>query len=350
MARVRLTQRMRRDRRGAEAEPPYPGTVNQPNRQFKPADLYDDYEETLDHPIPDMRHEWQDEERDEIGFGIPEAPTVASVRVAANKAVRIAILLLGDKVDEQTVEAQATDLMALPGDVMDRTLARYAKTQSLYAQDEDEDAEADEDKEASEKTAESADEPKTADVEDEPKTADVEDDDKKVAEDARKAADEAKKVAEEAERVAQEAETKMKTADTEDADDKTASEKTAEDGGEEDSSKTAEDDGDGDENADADEEGKEAAVHQAGDFDVELGPVAESLEADPEADAQLASLFDGGVPADLPEPGKGQKEASAKKGISRLGGQPKVASGDGGGVADISQIWGDTPDVSDVFR
>ena len=63
-------------------------------------DEYHTFEQQVNHELPDMRHEWKDDERDDIGFGVaepwgesPKVPTVASVRVAANKAVRIAVLL-----------------------------------------------------------------------------------------------------------------------------------------------------------------------------------------------------------------------------------------------------------------
>ena len=130
--RKRLTAR----RRESVENPtiPYPGSVNQPDRKFKTREEYDNYVETLNHPTPDMRSEWQDNPRDGIGFGIPKESTlsVASVRVAANKAVRIAVLLLGEKVSDEVIEAQARDLMSMKGEYMDATLARFAETQELY--------------------------------------------------------------------------------------------------------------------------------------------------------------------------------------------------------------------------
>jgi len=85
MSRVRLTHR----RQSADMSVPYPGNVNQPDRRDPDWDQYHTFEQTVNHELPDMRHEWKDDSRDDIGFGIPEAnpPTVASVRVAANKAV-----------------------------------------------------------------------------------------------------------------------------------------------------------------------------------------------------------------------------------------------------------------------
>ena len=136
MSRVRLTQR-----NAADMSIPYPGNVNQPDRKDPSFDQYHTFEQQVNHELPDMRHEWKDNPRDDVGFGVPDAtpPTVASVRIAANKAVRIAVLLLGEKVEDEVVEAQARDLMAMSGDAMDRTLSRFADTQKLYAEDKEED-------------------------------------------------------------------------------------------------------------------------------------------------------------------------------------------------------------------
>jgi len=146
--RVRLTKRM-----AADGSIPYPGNVNQPGRTDPAWDEYHTFEQQVNHELPDMRTEWKDDSRDDVGFGIPEAnpPTVASVRVAANKAVRIAVLLLGEKVADSVIEAQARDFMSLTQESMDRTLDRFAKTQKLYA-DEDE-GEEEEEKEAKSKKA-----------------------------------------------------------------------------------------------------------------------------------------------------------------------------------------------------
>jgi len=170
MARNRLTARMR-DHRAVEDDIPYPGTVNQPDRKFKRRDQYDNYVETINHPLPDMRHEWKDNPRDEIGFGIPKESSlsVASVRVAANKAVRIAVLLLGEKVEDEVIEAQARDLMGMRPDSMDRTLERFAASEKLYkAEDKEDEAGEDEEKKASD-DADADDEKKEAAESDEKK-------------------------------------------------------------------------------------------------------------------------------------------------------------------------------------
>jgi hypothetical protein len=83
-------------------------------------------------------------------------------------------------------------------------------------------------------------------------------------------------------------------------------------------------------------------------MDIQLSPVVAD-EVNLEGDTRLAGLFDDNIPAELPEPGAGQREASEKKGIKSIGGaQPKVAST--GESKDVSSIWKDAPDVSDVFN
>ena len=142
MKRVRLTSR----NYSAAGQEPYPGNVNQPDRKDPAWDGYHTFEQSINHELPDMDHDWQNDTRDDIGYGIPEpwgkSPTVASVTLAANKAVRVAVLLLGEKVDDEVIEAQARDLMAMSQVALDATIQRFADTQDLYeSEDEDEDEE-----------------------------------------------------------------------------------------------------------------------------------------------------------------------------------------------------------------
>ena len=69
MSRIRITARNQR----AADQTPYPGNVNQPDRKDPAWDQYHTFEQTVNHELPDMRHQWQDDSRDEIGYGIPEA-------------------------------------------------------------------------------------------------------------------------------------------------------------------------------------------------------------------------------------------------------------------------------------
>ena len=325
--RVRLTER--RNREAVDGSIPYPGNVNQPDRQFKQHDQYDNWEEVVNHPLPDMRHDWKNDERDDIGYGVPEpwgqspgAPTVASVRVAANKAVKLAYFLLGNKVAEEIIEDQANDFMLLGPEAIDRTLARFADTGELYAEDEGDDEDEDESEEGESKEAAE----KKAEDEDAAEAEEGEHKDAAEAESAESEEGESKEAAEE----------KAEDEDeSEEGESKEAAEKKAED---------EDDDDDGDDEGEGDS--KEASAEPAG-MDIELGPAASGEE--PEADERLASLFDDDIPEELPEPGAGQREASEKKGVKTLGGQPRVA-GNGGESQDISSIWDDAPDVSEVFR
>lgn len=309
--RVRLTAR---DREAVDGSIPYPGNVNQPDRQFKTDDQYSNYEHTLNHPTPDMRHEWKDDERDEIGFGIPEAwgsnVTASTVRVAANKAVKLSYLLLGNKVAEEVIEDQANDFMLLGPEALDRSLGRFASTGELYAEDdEDDDDDSEEDsKEASEETKVAEEDSK---------------EDSKEEEDTKEASEEDAKVAEE--------DSKEDSKEEDEEDTKEASEE---------DTKVAEEDSDDDDSEE--EESKEASSS----MDIEL--TSSEPEGEVEPDERLAGLFDDDIPAELPEPGAG-REASEKAGIKSLGGQPRVA-GDGGDAKDISSIWQSAPDVSEIFN
>jgi hypothetical protein len=98
-----------------------------------------------------------DESQDhETGFGIPESstPTVASIRAAASKAVKLAVLLLGDKVSEDVIEEQARDFMNLGPEVLEGSLKRFSETEEMYAtedkKDKKEEKDADEDEDADE--------------------------------------------------------------------------------------------------------------------------------------------------------------------------------------------------------
>lgn len=139
MSRVRIPQR---SRRAVDDSIQYPGNVNQPDRKFKKWDQYHTFKQTVNHELPDMRHEWQDDSRDEIGFGKPEPwgtePTIPQVKMAADRAVKLSCLLLGSKVDEAIILRQANEFMALGPKGLERSLIRFAKTQKLYAAENDE--------------------------------------------------------------------------------------------------------------------------------------------------------------------------------------------------------------------
>lgn len=387
--RIRLTQK---SRQAVENSPPFPGDVGNEGRPYKRRDQYDNWQEVVNHPLPDMRTEWKNNPRDEIGFGIPDAnpPTVASVKLAASKRVRLSVLLLGDKCPEEVIEDQARDFFALGEEVVDRTLARFSDTQELYKQakkDEEEDDEeddqdeaADEDddkkaseteateaesevKEASEETEEKTEEPKEAAEEtpDKPEEKEASEEDKfetdvqvRLAElkSAKDAEDHKAKVEARAqELLAQEATEEPKEA-TEDKteepakESKEAEEKTA------DEPKEASEDKTEDESKEAAKEQSEEPEKQAnmGEMDIELTTaMPDEPVADTAMDAKLAQLFDSPQTEEKSEESANKVEASEKQGVKTLGGQPKVASS-GDKPADLSQLWKTAPDVSEAFK
>ena len=378
--RIRLTDRRRQ---AVDGTIPYPGTVNQPDRQFKQQAQYDNWKEVINHPLPDMRTEWKENPRDDIGFGIPKAggdtqPTVASVHVAADKAVRASVLLLGEKVAESIIEEQARDFMLMGGEALDRTLTRFSGTQELYAGDDE-----DEDDDAKEAADDSDDEEVTEAADD----SDDEEDAKEASTELAVAASGAPVVipAQPAESTGSQ-EGKQKGASAEDKFAADVQAKIAELKATEDARsanleaynrkvmEAAKQQFAGD-SKEEDDNSKEATVatpapavaapvaQTAGDIqfervagpnemDIELTASMDSeIRPDSNADAMLASLFDDGTPTELPEPGMGRREASVKQGITSLGGQPKVASAHfASGQADISSIWDSAPDVSEIFN
>ena len=328
MKRVRLT------RKAADGSIPYPGNVNQPGRTDPAWDQYHTFEQQVNHELPDMRHEWKEDERDEIGFGVQEsvknpgaapigeakgtpAPTMASVRVAANKAVKLAVLLLGEKVPEKVIEQQARDFLHLGSEAMDRTIARFANTQKFYAEDEDvtsSKALAEQNKAV----------PPAIQTPANPQEADKAASEKKAEEKVVEAAAAPKKAVEAPAPVVEEKEAKSKKAEEVAPVAPVAPV----------------------------EEKKEAAKKtSATDMDIELQGAEEEMAPDPEADAKLASLFKADeVPAEDEEAKPVEAKTTAKKaGVTRLGGQPKVAA-EGGEQTDLSSLWASAPDVNELFK
>ena len=99
MARIRLTTRVAAlkrkkvaalKRRKAESQKDglFPGDVGNMERSknYHDIDEYDNFEQTVNHELPDMRHEWKDNPREETGHGIPK---MAKVYMAAKKATKL---------------------------------------------------------------------------------------------------------------------------------------------------------------------------------------------------------------------------------------------------------------------
>jgi hypothetical protein len=290
--RIRLTD----SRRRASDDTPYSGTVNQ-DRKFVESDKYNTFEQTVNYELPDMRTDWRNDSRDEIGFPIAEEhPQVgiedegqkiasySQLRQAASKAVKLSMLLLGNKVPDKMIEAQAQDFMRLGSEAIERSLDRFAKTEEMYAAEEDED-------------------------------------DKEETPVAKKGAEEDDK---------EEAPKAKKSSDDEDEDDETFAKKGM-----------VELDIDMTAGEEEDEEGDAAAQKV-------LSSLFEEVKRQG-AKSSKASDEDAEDEAKEEEPKARSASASAKaRGAQKLGGQPRVAS-ENMSVNDISKIWGTTPDVSDLF-
>lgn len=296
--RQRLTTRMRG---AADNSIPYPGNVNQPNRQDPAAEQYHTFEPSVEnHELQDLRHDWKNDTRDDIGFG---KPTVASVRVAANKAVRIAVLLLGEKAPEDVIEEQARDMMSMSHTAMDRTLARFAATQKFYA--------ADEAPKAVETPAADPKEASKALINKEPVTA---------APEVAPVAPVAPAVTEEPKAAAEAPKAEVAPVKEE----KAASKKAADEPKQDEAEVVA-----------ADEKDLDIELQSAMDDSAEIGD-----------DGKLAGLFASQDDADAQEL---PREASKKAGIKKLGGQPRQFTA-AEAAQNIGCIWNDAPDVSEAFR
>lgn len=129
--RERLTKRVAeiRNRKAVDIKDGlFPGDVGNPERakNYKKMDQYHSFEHTLNHEIPDMRHEWKENPREESGHGIPR---MAKVYIAAKKATKLAMMLLGDDANEKTLELQARDFMRMGGKALSASINRWAEIQ-----------------------------------------------------------------------------------------------------------------------------------------------------------------------------------------------------------------------------
>lgn len=376
MQRKRLTRRNAADDKTA-----YPGSVNQ-TRQDPDRAKYHTFEHTVNHELPDMRHEWKNDQRNDIGFGIP---TVASIRSAASKAVKLAVLLLGDKVAEHVIEAQARSFMKLGPKALNASLLRFAESETLYAGEEVEEEVKAADEEVKEpvakapvaavaKKAEQTD-ACTADqnapnpaVPDQPVISKKAEDvpvvpapvaaavvapvvpeakpaTKPVAAVAKKAEDE--KVEEE-----------VKASDDEDvAEEIEAMDELLAGDDEEEEVEASDDDEEEMEASDDEEEVKAPVAKQSkvAELDVQMsGDEMDETEMSAEDEKALASLYADDEMADDEEKPVAKKTASkgvqAKKGVKKLGGQPKIAASNVTASDSLDNLWQSAPDVSKIFE
>ena len=126
MARIRLTQRMAAKNRVAdEATPETPIDLGKERKYHKP-DEYHTFEPSLNHWIPDMRHEWKDNPREETGHGIPKVAGMAGLYILAKRAAKLASILLGEDATDEQLEAQTNDFMRMGGKALSASLKRVS--------------------------------------------------------------------------------------------------------------------------------------------------------------------------------------------------------------------------------
>ncbi len=126
--RIRLTQRMAaRNRQADSATPETPIDLGK-NRPYHDIDEYHTFEPSLNHWIPDKRHEWKEDKHDATGFGIPK---MTKVYMAAKKATKLAMIMLGEDAPEEALERQARDNMRMGDKALTATLERWTEYHSV---------------------------------------------------------------------------------------------------------------------------------------------------------------------------------------------------------------------------
>ena len=124
MERIRLTQRMAARNRKADSAEPATSIDLGKNRTYHKIDEYHTFEPSLNHWEPDMRHEWKEDKHDETGFGVPK---MAKVYMAAKKATKLAMMLLGETADEGRLEQQARAFMRMGDKALTASIERWAE-------------------------------------------------------------------------------------------------------------------------------------------------------------------------------------------------------------------------------
>ena len=123
MNRVRLTKRASRSRVADSATPQTAIDLGK-NRTYHEIDEYHTFEQSVNHELPDMRHDWKNNPREETGHGIPK---IAKVYMAAKKATKLASLFLGNNASAELVEKQARAFMRMGDKALTASLNLYAE-------------------------------------------------------------------------------------------------------------------------------------------------------------------------------------------------------------------------------
>jgi len=309
MSRMRLT---RRTKFAADDTTPFSGDVGNEDRKDPKSDKYHTFVHTKDHELPNMDTEWKKDsnrtdgknENEPIGLGIPK---VAHIYAAAQKATRLAMMFLGDKSPDNVIEAQARDFMRLGSKRLADAISRFQETSNIYKA-EDEEIEKDEKCAKDEETVEA---PKAEEAPKAPEAACTAAVEAPAAVVAPVAAPVVATVAPVAVKAPVVAEVKAPVAE---------------------------------EKIEA-----PAAVEATTDEDVDVSADLDAMLSEDapveSSDDELAAVFATAEKSETEE-----KKVEAKKtGVKTLGGQPKVASKNSE-VDELVKLWGDTPNVSEIFR
>ena len=165
MERIRLTQRMAARNRKADSAEPETAIDLGKNRTYHKIDEYHTFEPSQNHWEPDMRHEWKEDKHDETGFGVPK---MAKVYMAAKKATKLAMMLLGEDADEAVLEKQARAFMRMGDKALTASIERWAEC-NCEGEDCEKECKAAEEAPAEEPAPAPAEEPAPAPAPEEPK-------------------------------------------------------------------------------------------------------------------------------------------------------------------------------------
>lgn len=275
----------------------FPGDVGNMERSknYHDIDEYHTFEQTVNHELPDMRHEWKDNPREETGHGIPK---MAKVYMAAKKATKLAMIMLGDDASEEMITAQARDFMRMGGTALSASINRWAEMEEKTEETPSEETPSEETPVACEEQKEGCNCADDAEV-----TAPVGDD-----------ATEEAPVADDEETVTEEDSAKEETVANEDEDETTEEAPVADD--------------------EEDVEVDEGLIPTEIEFD-------EAEEGEVESDPELEDLFTDAEEDDNNEVAPVEEETVARKaGIKRLAAQPKlVRVAAKKGADELAGIW-----------
>jgi hypothetical protein len=364
-----MRQRLSWDKGAEMKKKADPYTMNQDHKN-NPVEKYHTGDPSTWAEDPDMKTPWKGEGRNEVGLPAPERAAVMAARKLEDKALKcitIAQRMLPGAGDE-IIEAQATDLMYMPENVVLATLSRQAELAEALA-GKDEDDEKDE-KDAAKKDDEGDEEVEAAKKDDEKdeevEAAKKEDDEDAEVEAAKKDMEEKEKEAAKAKLAYEKAAKKSKKAmydeakkdkkdDEKDAAKKDMDDKDEKDAAKKDDEKDEKDAGKKDEEEmdekDAGKKDKEEMDEKdAAKKDDEEMDEKDAAKKDDDKDEKDAAKKDDEEEVDASSIDLLDQIFAAetvKTGAKKLSGIVKQASTDS---VSLDSLWSAPPDVSKAFR